>query len=52
MNAGVLEQTDGPMLQFGLQALHGERLAVLPRREVDKPDRNLLALQFERFRAA
>ena len=52
VNGGVLAQTDGPMLQFGLQALHGERLAILPRRTADKPDRDLLALQFDRFRAA
>ncbi len=52
VNRDVLEQTDGPMLQFGLQALHGERLAVLPRRAVDQPDRDLLAVQFDRFRAA
>lgn len=52
VNREVLEQTDGPMLQFGLQALHGERLAVLPKREADQPDRDLLAVQFDRFRAA
>jgi putative restriction endonuclease len=52
VNGHVLEETDGPMLKHGLQALHREPLAVLPRRQADKPDRDLLALQFDRFRAA
>ncbi|HWV58456.1 MAG TPA: HNH endonuclease [Longimicrobiales bacterium] len=47
----VLEEIDGPMLRHGLQELHGERIQ-LPRRPVDRPDRELLAERFERFRAA
>jgi putative restriction endonuclease len=44
----VLEEEDGPMLRHGLQELHGQRI-VVPRREVWRPDRDLLALRLERF---
>lgn len=47
----VLEEVDGPMLRHGLQELHGQRIQ-LPRRPVDRPDRDALAERFERFRAA
>jgi putative restriction endonuclease len=48
----VLDEIDGPMLKHGLQELDGDGLKSLPHRKVDKPDRDLLALQFDRFRAA
>ena len=44
----VLEEEDGPMLRHGLQELHGQRI-VLPRRDVWRPDRDLLALRLQRF---
>ena len=47
----VREETDGPMLLRGLQELHESRV-VLPRRQVDRPDRDRLAWRYERFRAA
>ncbi|MGH7585821.1 MAG: HNH endonuclease [Gemmatimonadales bacterium] len=51
VRADVLEEVDGPMLRHGLQEMQGTRLSV-PRRAADKPDRDLLAVQFGRFRAA
>jgi len=48
----VLEEVDGPMLEHGLQGFDGKRLESLPHRDADKPDRGLLAVQFDRFRAA
>jgi putative restriction endonuclease len=47
----ILEEVDGPMLRYGLQAVHGGRL-VLPRREEHRPNREFLAERFDRFRAA
>ncbi|WP_340116165.1 HNH endonuclease [Pelagibius sp. 7325] len=46
----LLEQRDGPMLE-ALKQLQG-CLLHLPSREKDYPDRDRLALRFERFRAA
>ena len=51
VSESVLEEVDGPMLVHGLQDLENERIQT-PRREVDKPNRDFLAVRFERFRAA
>ncbi|BAS26347.1 HNH endonuclease [Limnochorda pilosa] len=47
----ILEEEDGPTLIYGLQALHGRRLWV-PRSPRNRPDRDLLAVRYEDFRAA
>jgi putative restriction endonuclease len=47
----VLAEVDGPMLRYGLQAVHGGKLT-LPRRAEQRPNRDFLAERFERFRAA
>jgi putative restriction endonuclease len=44
----LLSLNDGPMLQL-LKSLHGGALQQ-PRRDVDGPDRDRLAIRFERFR--
>ena len=46
----ILEESDGPMLTHGLQGVDGLRLS-LPRRPVDKPDRELLEERYARFEA-
>lgn len=46
----LLRQNDGPMLE-ALKGLHGGAIH-LPRRSVDRPDRDRLAQRFERFRSA
>ena len=46
----LLDQHDGPMLE-ALQQLNGETLH-LPARARDYPDRDRLAIRFERFKAA
>jgi putative restriction endonuclease len=51
IRADILEEVDGPMLRYGLQAVHGQRLA-LPRREAERPNRDYLAERFGRFLAA
>ena len=52
VNEEVLKQSDGPMLRHGLQALEGQSLRVLPGRAQDRPDRDRLAIWFDRFLAA
>lgn len=47
----LLTEVDGPMLQHGLKAMHGERIYV-PKHKNDKPSKDLLARRFERFLAA
>jgi len=47
----ILAEVDGPMLRYGLQAVHGTRLN-LPRRGEHRPNRDFLAERYERFRAA
>ena len=51
VRADVLGESDGPTLTHSLQGIHGE-LLVLPRREVDRPDPELLQERYERFLAA
>ena len=46
----LLDKVDGPMLEL-LKDAH-ERAIVLPRRVKQRPDRDLLAVRFEKFRAA
>ena len=45
----VLAEVDGPMLKYGLQALHGERLTA-PRSRHDRPDEIWLAERYAEFR--
>lgn len=47
----ILRETDGPMLQHGIQGVEGAQL-LLPRRKDFRPNRDHLAERFERFRAA
>ncbi len=47
----ILEEIDGPMLQHGLQGMHHQRI-LLARSSECHPDRDRLALRYERFRQA
>ncbi len=47
----LLSMNDGPMLEQGIKAKAGEMIR-LPRRELDRPDRERLASRFEAFRAS
>jgi putative restriction endonuclease len=51
VNHELLDASDGPMLQYGLQAMHGRSLTV-PSRRLDRPDRDRLDVRYERFRMA
>lgn len=48
----ILDEVDGPMLEFGLKGLEGQRLSVIPAVKRERPDRELLDRQFTRFREA
>ncbi|HBN94937.1 MAG TPA: HNH endonuclease [Firmicutes bacterium] len=47
----LLHEIDGPMLRHGIQEIHNKRL-ILPKKQVEKPNRDRLALRFEQFRKA
>ena len=51
VRADILEEIDGPMLKYGLQNMHDQRLS-LPRRRADRPNHDLLEERYERFRVA
>jgi putative restriction endonuclease len=49
---GSLTFTGACVLRHGLQALHGARLAVVPRQPDERPDPERLGERYEEFRAA
>lgn len=51
IRADLLEEVDGPMLRYGLQERHGQRLMALPRSRREQPDPALLNVSYERFQA-
>lgn len=51
VRSDVLDEVDGPMLKYGLQSLHQQRLE-LPSRLADHPDRDLLARRHASFLAS
>lgn len=51
IRSDILDETDGPLLEHGLKALHGAPLRVVPQRRGERPDADLLTLRYERFRA-
>ena len=44
----ILDEKDGPMLKHGLQEMHGRKI-ILPRSNIDKPNRENLAMKFDEF---
>lgn len=51
INNDILQQRDGPMLQFGIQKMEGREL-LIPRSTVDRPNREYLDERFQAFRDA
>ncbi|MEQ8717764.1 MAG: HNH endonuclease [Acidimicrobiales bacterium] len=45
----ILDAIDGPMLRYGLQGFHGEKL-LMPRSATDRPDADRLERRYEEFR--
>lgn len=48
----ILREVDGPMLKYGLQSHHGQKLRVVPEKTPERPQRELLARRFDHFRTA
>ena len=48
----LLDEIDGPMLTYGIQGHHGERLGQLPRIRAERPDPDRLEQRYLQFRAA
>ena len=51
INKDLMHETDGPMLQHGLQEMNGRSLS-LPAKRSDYPSKDRLAERFSEFRAA
>lgn len=47
----ILDEVDGPMLQHGLKAMHGERLMSVPRSRASRPDPVRLETRYTEFLA-
>lgn len=52
VRADILEEIDGPMLKYSIQALHGEKLMMVPRSRREKPDPVRLEARYHQFRTA
>lgn len=52
IRADILEEVDGPMLEHGLKARHGQRLMAVPRVRAQRPDTDLLEQRYAAFRKA
>lgn len=45
----LLEEIDGPMLQYGLKELHGSKLMKLPTARTERPRADLLEIAYNKF---
>ena len=45
----ILEEIDGPMLRYGLQGMHGQKLHAIPSKREHRPDRERLEHRFDAF---
>lgn len=52
IRADLLDEVDGPMLQYGLKERHNQPLMVLPASRRERPDPHLLEIEYDRFRSA
>lgn len=50
INRDLLAETDGPMLKYGLQQMHGTTIT-LPRRRIEQPSADALEWRYEQFKA-
>jgi putative restriction endonuclease len=51
INADLLSEADGPMLQHGIKEMHGRKL-IVPGRPADRPDPERLDVRYQGFLAA
>lgn len=52
IRSDLLDEVDGPMLQYGLKERHRQALMVVPKARNERPDRQMLEIGYERFRSA
>jgi putative restriction endonuclease len=52
IHADLLDEIDGPMLEYGLKGRHGQRLMAVPRSRRERPDPDLLEIRYDKFRSA
>lgn len=52
IRADILDEIDGPLLEYGIKGLHGQKVSVLPERRGDRPDPQLLDWRYQRFLSA
>ncbi len=52
IRSDLLDEIDGPMLTYGLQGRHGQRLMSIPTARAERPDPGLLETSYADFRAA
>lgn len=48
----LLEEIDGPMLEYGLKERHGQKLMMIPPVRAEWPDRDLLEMSYQKFRSS
>jgi putative restriction endonuclease len=52
IKSDLLDEVDGPMLQYGLKERHNQRLMVLPNVRAERPGAEFLEFRYELFRGA
>lgn len=48
----LLEEQDGPMLEYGLKGRHGQKLMMLPSKKAERPRADLLEITYDKFLSA
>lgn len=49
VNQRILQEIDGPMLKYGIQDMHGQKISV-PRKVSERPNLDSLKIRFDRFK--
>jgi putative restriction endonuclease len=52
IKSDLLDEVDGPMLQYGLKERHNQRLMVLPQVRAERPGAEFLEFRYELFQMA
>jgi len=52
IKSDLLEEVDGPMLQYGLKERHNQRLMVLPKVRGERPGGEFLEWRYDAFQGA
>jgi putative restriction endonuclease len=52
IKSDLLDEVDGPMLQYGLKERHNQRLMVLPQVRAERPGAEFLEFRYALFQSA